>query len=166
MSCGVQNTGAFVRLLAATATTGFSASNAIGKNMGAMASWSVATAASALMRPLIEEFDRLVAKRYPAKFSRPTLGIRLTPGGIDPEFRDKVRRDPAKHLAARHAFMLANSAGFTTEVLSDATVRTTDNPEVVEVLEKLPVPNRATPVLQAPGPAIGILSTLLPHPEE
>lgn len=122
--------------------------------------------ASALMRPLIEEFDRLVAEHYPAEFSRPTLGISLIPGGIAPDLRDKVRRDAAKHLAARHAFMLANSAGFTTEVLSDATVRTTDNPEVVEVLERLSVPNRATPTLQAPGPAIGILKKLLPHPEE
>jgi hypothetical protein len=120
--------------------------------------------ASALMRPLIEKFDRLAAQHYPAEFSRPSLGIRLTPGGIPFEMREAVRRDAAKHLAARHAFMLANSAGFTTEVLSGATVRTTDNPEVVEVLEQLKAPNRATPTLQPPGPAIGILRTLLPQP--
>jgi hypothetical protein len=122
--------------------------------------------ASALMKPLIEEFDRLVAEHYPAEFSRPRLGISLVPGGINPKERDRLRRDAAKHLAARHAYMLANSAGFTTEVLSGATVRATDNPEVVEVLEKLAVPNRATPVLQPPGPAIGVLKKLLPHPEE
>ena len=34
----------------------------------------------------------------------------------------------AKHLSARHAYMLANSAGFTTDVLGDAAVHTTDNP--------------------------------------
>jgi hypothetical protein len=84
--------------------------------------------ASALMRPIIEEFDRLIAKRYPAEFAKPTLGIRLIPGGIDPDLRDKVRRDAAKHLSARHAYMLANSAGFTTDVLGDAAVHTTDNP--------------------------------------
>jgi hypothetical protein len=122
--------------------------------------------ASALMRPLIEEFDRLTAEHYPAEFSRPSLGITLTPGGISPELRDKVRRDAAKHLAARHAFMLANSAGYTTEKVGKATVRATDNPEVIEMLEELAIPNRATPTLQPPGPAIGILKTLLPHPEE
>lgn len=123
--------------------------------------------ASALMKPLIEEFDRLTAQHYPAEFSRPRLRISLIPGGIgDQKTRDKIRRDAATHLAAKYAFMLANSAGFTTEVLSDATVRTTDNPEVVEMLEKLAVPNRTTPVLQPPGPAIGVLRTLLPHPEE
>jgi hypothetical protein len=121
---------------------------------------------SKLAAPLIEEFDRLVADRYPAEFARPKLGISLTPGGFPPEVRDKVRRDAAKHLAARHAFMLANSAIFVTEIQTDATLRTTDNPEVAEMLEKLAVPNRATPTLEPPGPAIGILLKLLPHPEE
>jgi hypothetical protein len=122
--------------------------------------------ASTVVAPIIAEFDRSAAQHYPAEFSRPRLGISLTPGGFPPKVRDKVRRDAAKHLAARHAYMLANSAGFTTEVVSDAIIRTTDNPEVVDVLEKLAVPNRATPSLQPPGPAIGILRTLLPHPEE
>ena len=62
--------------------------------------------------------------------------------------------------------MLANSASFVTETLSDATMRATDNPEVAEVLERLAAPNRATPTLEPPGPAIGILCRLLPHPEE
>jgi hypothetical protein len=37
---------------------------------------------------------------------------------------------------------------------------------VLEVLDKLAVPNRATPTLEPPGPAIGILKKLLPHPTE
>ena len=45
-------------------------------------------------------------------------------------------------------------------------MRATDNPEVAEVLERLAAPNRATPTLEPPGPAIGILRKLLPHPEE
>jgi hypothetical protein len=121
---------------------------------------------SELAAPFIGEFDRLIAERYPAEFARPKLGISITPGGIRPDMREKVRRDAAKHLAAKHAFMLANSATFVTEILTDATLRTTDNPEVAEVLEKLAVPNRATPTLEPPGPAIGILRKLLPHPEE
>ena len=80
--------------------------------------------------------------------------------------RDKVRRDAAKHLTAKHAYMIANSATYTTEVMTEATRNTTDNPEVVEMLERLAVPNRATPTLEAPGPAIGVLRRLLPHPEE
>jgi hypothetical protein len=122
--------------------------------------------ASKLMAPIIAEWDRLAAEHYPAEFARPRLGIGVTPGGFPPEVRDKVRRDAAKHLAARHAFMLANSSTYVTETLGEATVRTTDNPEVVEFLERLAVPNRATPVLEPPGPAIGILRKLLPHPEE
>jgi len=77
-----------------------------------------------------------------------------------------VRKDAAVHLRARHAFMLANTAGFVTETISDASARATDNPEVAEMLEKLRVPNPATPTLQPPGPAIGILRKLLPYPEE
>ena len=61
--------------------------------------------------------------------------------------------------------MLANSATYTTEVMTEATLHATDNPEVVEMLERLAVPNRATPTLEPPGPAIGILRKLLPHPE-
>jgi hypothetical protein len=45
-------------------------------------------------------------------------------------------------------------------------MRTTDNADVQEVLQRLAVPNRATPTLEPPGPAIGILRKLLPHPEE
>jgi hypothetical protein len=121
---------------------------------------------SELAAPFIEEFDRLVADHYPAEFARPKLSINVVPGGFRPDVRDKVRRDAATHLAARHAFMLANAASFVTETLGDATLRTTDNPEVAEVLEKLAMPNRATPVLEPPGPAIGILRKLPPHPEE
>jgi hypothetical protein len=121
---------------------------------------------AAIVAPYIDKFDRLAAKHYPAEFSRPRLVVQVMAGGIPEKLRDKVRRDAAKHLAARHAYMLANSATFTTEVLNDATKRTTDNPEVAEVLERLAAPNRATPALQPPGPAIGILKTLLPHPEE
>ena len=119
-----------------------------------------------LAAPLVEEFDRLVAEEYPAEFSRPQLMISLIPGGIPPIVRDKVRRDAAKHLTAKHGYMIANSATYTTEVMTEATLNTTDNPEVVEMLERLAVPNRATPTLEPPGPAIGILRTLLPHPEE
>jgi hypothetical protein len=114
----------------------------------------------------VEEFDRLIAEHYPAEFARPRLGINITPGGIPPDMRNQVRRDAATHLAARHAFMLANSASFVTETLSGATMRATDNPEVAEMLERLAAPNRATPTLEPPGPAIGILRRLLPNPEE
>ena len=77
-----------------------------------------------------------------------------------------MRRDAAKHIQARKSYMLANSSTFVTETMTDATLRTTDNREVREVLERLAVPNRATPTLEPPGPAIGILKKLLPHPEE
>ena len=122
--------------------------------------------ASEVMAPYIAEFDRLFAEHYPAEFAKATLGITITPGGILLEFRAQVRRDAAKHLQARKAYMLANSAGFVTETLTDASQRTTDNPEVQEMLQRLAVPNRATPTLEPPGPAIGILRKLLPHPEE
>ena len=121
---------------------------------------------SRVAAPFIARFNELVAEHYPAEFSRPTLGISLVPGGIPPDFRNKVRKDAAVHLAARHALMVANTAGFVTETISDASARATDNPEVAEMLEKLRAPNYATPTLQPPGPAIGILRKLLPHPEE
>ena len=119
-----------------------------------------------VVRPFIEEFDRLIEEAYPAEFSRPKLHINIIPGGIPPGLRNQVRRDAATHLTARHAFMLANSASFVTETLAGATQRATDNVEVAEVLERLAAPNRATPTLEPPGPAIGILRQLLPHPEE
>src|SRR6202030_1492197 len=83
-------------------------------------------AASKAMAPYIAEFDRLFAEHYPAEFARAKLGITITPGGIDPKMRDKVRRDAALHIAARKAFMLANSSTFVTETMSEATKRTTD----------------------------------------
>lgn len=119
-----------------------------------------------MVEPLIAEYDRVCAEVYPAEFSRPQLFWGVAAGGIPPKERDKFRRAVAVHIAAKHAYMLANSATFTTGVLNDATMRTTDNPEVAEVLEKLAGPNRATPVLQPPGPAIGSLAKLLPNPEE
>ena len=45
---------------------------------------------NALVAPLVEEFDRLAAERYPAEFARPRLTIQLIPGGIPPDLRDKV----------------------------------------------------------------------------
>lgn len=122
--------------------------------------------ASEVMRPIIEEFDRLIAEHYPAEFARPTLSFGVSPGGFPPKMRDKVRRDAAKHLDARYAFMLANSANFVNNIVSGATLRATDNPEVADVLEQLAAPNRTTPTLEPPGPAIGILRKLLPYPEE
>jgi hypothetical protein len=62
--------------------------------------------------------------------------------------------------------MLATSANVINETVFDSTKKATDNPEVIEALEKLATPNRATPALEPPGPAIGILRKLLPHPEE
>jgi hypothetical protein len=121
---------------------------------------------SEVTRPIIEEFDRLVAEHYPAEFARPTLSINVIPGGFPPDMRNQVRRDAATHLTARHAFMLANSANFINETVNGATMRATDNPEVAEVLERLAAPNRTTPTLEPPGPAIGILRRLLPYPEE
>jgi hypothetical protein len=122
--------------------------------------------ASEVMGPYIADFDRLFAEHYPAEFAKAELRLTITPGGIPQKMRDQVRRDAAKHIQARQAYMLANSSGYVTETLADATLRTTDNPEVREVLERLAVPNRATPTLEPPGPAIGILRKLLPHPEE
>jgi hypothetical protein len=121
---------------------------------------------SEVMAPYIAEFERLFTEHYPAEFAKAGLVVTVIPGGIPPDMRDKVRRDAAKHIQARKAYMLANSSGYVTETLTDATMRTTDNPEVREVLQRLAVPNRATPTLEPPGPAIGILRKLLPHPEE
>jgi hypothetical protein len=127
---------------------------------------AVVEAASKAMAPYIAEFDRLFAEHYPAEFAKAALGITITPGGIDPKMRDKVRRYAALHIAARKAYMLANSSTFVTETMSEATKRTTNNSEVHEMLDRLAVPNRATPTLEPPGPAIGMLRKLLPHPEE
>jgi hypothetical protein len=122
--------------------------------------------ASRLMAPLIAEFDRLYTAAYPAEFAKATLGVVISPGGIRPELREHVRRDATRHLTARHRYMLANSSGYVTETLTEATLNATGNPEVREMLERLAVPNRTTPTLDPPGPAIGILRKLLPHPEE
>jgi hypothetical protein len=118
-----------------------------------------------LAAPYIAKFDRLFAEHYPAEFAKATLSVNIIPGGIPEKFRNQIRRDAALHIAARKAFMLANSSSFVTEVVTDATMKTTGNPEVHEVLERLAAPNRATPTLEPPGPAIGILAKLLPHPE-
>ena len=122
--------------------------------------------ASKVLDPCIEEFNRLAAKHFPAEFSRPTMSLNLRAGGFSASVRDKIRRDAATHLNATYAFMLANSANYTTGIVSDATMHATDNPEVAEVLKQLAAPNRATPTLEPPGPAIGILRKLLPNPEE
>jgi len=121
---------------------------------------------SELAAPFIEKFDRLFAEHYPAEFAKATLSVIITPGGISPDLREKVRRDAAKHIAARKAYMLANSSGYVTETMSEATKLSTDNPEVQEMLDRLAAPNRTTPTLEPPGPAIGMLRKLLPHPEE
>jgi hypothetical protein len=122
--------------------------------------------ASEVMVPYIAEFDRLFTEHYPAEFAKAKLSVNIVPGGIPPDMRDQVRRDAAKHVQARKAHMLANSSAFVTETMSEATKRTTNNFEVHEMLDRLAVPNRATPTLEPPGPAIGILRKLLPHPEE
>jgi hypothetical protein len=121
--------------------------------------------ASRVMAPLIAEFDRLYTAAYPAEFAKATLGIVVQPGGFPPDQREQVRRDATRHLTARHRYMLANSSGFVTETLTEATKHATDNPEVIEMLDRLAVPNRATPTLDPPGPAIGMLEKLLPAPE-
>lgn len=122
--------------------------------------------AERLIAPLIAEFDRLFAQAYPAQFARARLSIAVMPGGIHPDFREQVRKDATRHLQARHRYMLANSAGFHTETLATTAQRATDNPEVRDILEKLAQPNETTPTLEPPGPAIGVLAKLLPHPEE
>lgn len=121
---------------------------------------------SEVAAPYIAEFDRLFGEAYPAEFAKATLGICITPGGFKPDVRDQVRRDAAKHIQAKKSYMVANSSSYVTETLTNATMHTTDNPEVRDVLERLSAPNRATPTLEPPGPAIGILRKLLPHPEE
>jgi hypothetical protein len=62
--------------------------------------------------------------------------------------------------------MQASIAGFATETVADASMRATSNPEVQEMLARLAAPNATTPYLDPPGPAIGMLKQLLPHPEE
>jgi hypothetical protein len=121
---------------------------------------------SRITEPYFARFDALVTEAYPAEFSRPSIAIAVRPGGIPLDLRTKIRRDAAKHIAARRAHMLAASAEIITETMAGASKRTTDNPEVMEYLDKLAVPNSATPTLEPPGPAIGILRKLLPHPEE
>jgi hypothetical protein len=122
--------------------------------------------ASEAVGPFIAEFDRLFTEYYPAEFAKAQLVLTIVPGGIPEKWRKQVRQDATQHIAARKAFMLAKSSGFVTEITTEATKRTTDNAEVHEMLDKLAVPNRATPTLEQPGPAIGILKRLLPRPEE
>jgi len=120
-----------------------------------------------VMAPIIAEFNRLFAAAHPAEFAKATLGVHITPGGIlDPKVREQVRRDATRHLIARHRFMVANSAGYGTMTVVEASVRATDNPEVKELLGRIAIPNDTTPSLEPPGPAIGMLKRLLPHPEE
>src|SRR5215469_13145652 len=49
---------------------------------------------------------------------------------------------------------------------ASASTRATDNREVIEMLDELRAPIETTPTLEPPGPAIGVLKTLLPRPEE
>jgi hypothetical protein len=119
-----------------------------------------------VMAPYIAEFDRLFTAAHPAEFAKASIGLRLTPGGIPPKERDKARIAATRHLLARHRNMLANIAGHATETVSDISMRATDNAEVQEVLAQLAKPNAATPRLEPPGPAIGMLARLLPHPKE
>jgi hypothetical protein len=93
-----------------------------------------------VVKPYIAEFDRLFTAAYPAEFTKATLSIVLTPGGIDPKFREKVRRDATKHIQARKRYMLANSAAYATETLATTAQKATDNPEVHEILGKLAAP--------------------------
>jgi hypothetical protein len=119
-----------------------------------------------VMAPFIAEFDRLYTTQYPAEFAKASIGLHLTPGGIPAKARGQVRQDATRHLLARHRTMLANIAGFATETVSHISMRATDNSEVQEVLGRLATPNITTPHLDPPGPAIGMLRRLLPHPEE
>ncbi|MBV8091550.1 MAG: hypothetical protein JO139_18645 [Alphaproteobacteria bacterium] len=122
--------------------------------------------AEQVLASYIARFDRLFAEHYPAEFAKATLRLTLTPGGIlDPKVREQVRRDATRHLLARKKLMLANIAGVVTEHVADASIRGTDNPEVQEVLARVTKPNETTPRLEPPGPAIGMLAKLLPHPE-
>jgi len=124
------------------------------------------TEAREALAPFIAKFDRLAAEHYPAEFQRPTLSLSLRAGGILPDFRKDARRDGATHINAKYAYMLANAQTFVTEITTDASKRTTENEEVHEFLERLAAPNSTTPVLERPGPAIGILRKLLPNPDE
>jgi hypothetical protein len=120
-----------------------------------------------MMAPYIAEFDRLYTAAYPAEFAKASIGLRLTPGGIlDPKEREKVRIAATRHLLARHRNMQANIAGHATETVANISMRATDNAEVQEELARLAKPNATTPRLEPPGPAIGTLARLLPHPEE
>ena len=60
---------------------------------------------------------------------------------MDPKDRERIRRDAARHLAARHRYMLATIAGFATDTVADISMRATDNPDVQEVLAQLAAPN-------------------------
>ena len=83
-----------------------------------------------VMAPYIAEFDRLFAAAYPAEFARAKIGLSLTPGGIPPKERERVRIAATRHLLARHRHMLANIAGHAPETVSDISMRATDKPEV------------------------------------
>lgn len=64
-----------------------------------------------VMAPYIAEFDRLFAAAYPAEFAKASIGLRLTPGGIlDPDVRERVRREATRHLLARQRYMQASIA--------------------------------------------------------
>ena len=120
-----------------------------------------------VMAPYIAEFDRLFTDAHPAEFAKASIGLRLTPGGIsDPKERELVRREATRHLLARQRYMQASSAGFATETVAEASMRATNNPEVQEMLARLAAPNATPPHLDPPGPGIGMLKRLLPHPEE
>ena len=120
-----------------------------------------------VLAPLVAEFDRLYKAAYPAEFAKARIDLSLTPGGIfNPKEREKVRIAATRHLLARHRNMLANIAGHATETVANISMRATDNAEVQQELARLAKPNATTPRLEPPGPAIGMLARLLPHPEE
>jgi hypothetical protein len=122
--------------------------------------------AQAMVEPIFEEIRSLFREAYPAEFAQMEIGIAITPGGIDPKFRQQVRRDATVHLQSRYRNKLAAIATHSTETIAEVSARATSNPEVKEVLARLAGANAATPHLAAPGPAIGILKRLLPNPEE
>ena len=62
--------------------------------------------------------------------------------------------------------MLANSSGYVTETLADATLRTDRQPRGARGARTAGDAECATPTPEPPGLAIGILKKLLPHPEE
>ncbi len=122
--------------------------------------------AQAMVEPIFEEIRALFREAYPAEFAQMEIGIAITPGGIHPAVRQKVRRDAAVHLQSRYRNKLAAISTHSTETIADVSARATSNPEVKEVLARLAAPNATTPQLATPGPAIGMLKRLLPHPEE